>query len=64
MARLIDAQQLSKQLGLDIATVRRHTRSGEFPFARNLGKPNGKPVWRYDTRALDRWLDTRRHDVA
>lgn len=61
--QLLKARDVAELLGVDIKTVRRHTRAGHYPFARNLGSPQ-RPTWRYDRRSLDRWLDTRQHHVA
>ncbi|WP_191563415.1 hypothetical protein [Janibacter melonis] len=60
---LLRAHEVAERLAQDIKTIRRNTRRGLYPFARNLGTPQ-QPIWRYDARGLERWLDTRRHDVA
>lgn len=60
--RLITAAVLADELGIDIKTVRRRTRAGDFPFAINIGDAR-RPMWRYDVRLLDRWLESRRHTL-
>lgn len=56
--KLLTSHEVAEMLGQSEPTVRKHTREGRYPFARNLGTPQ-VPRWRYDARGLDRWLESR-----
>ena len=57
---LLTAQQVADRLVVDLKTVRRQTRRGEYrSFAINLGSEQ-RPTWRYDEQLLERWIDARR----
>lgn len=58
MSRLLTAREAGDVLGEHEQTVRKHTRQGHYPFARNIGTDR-TPRWRYDARALERWLESR-----
>ena len=60
--RLLTATQLADTLGLHPKVVARHTRQGRYDtFAINLADAGSKPIWRYDPRRLEKWLDARRN---
>ncbi|WP_076260824.1 helix-turn-helix domain-containing protein [Intrasporangium flavum] len=57
---LLTAHEVAARLGEHIKTTRKRTRRGDFAsFAINLGTQN-RPIWRYDERLLERWIDSRR----
>ena len=58
--KLLTADDLAAVLGLNVQTVRKHTRQGLHPFAVNVGTDR-QPRWRYDPRRLEKWLDARRN---
>ena len=62
--RLLTAGDLAEILGEHRQTVAKNTRAGIYPFARNLAPAGKKPIWRYDPRGLDRWLEARRSSAA
>lgn len=55
---LLTSREVADVLGLNEQTVRKHTRQGRYPFARQVGTA-AAPRWRYDARALHRWLEAR-----
>lgn len=61
MTRLLSADEVAQTLGLNEQVVRRHTRAGRYAaFAVNLAEAGSKPIWRYDPRRLEKWLESRR----
>lgn len=50
-------EQVAKFLQIDVSTLRRWTRRREIP-AINIGTDK-RPLWRYDRKALDKWLKDR-----
>lgn len=60
-AQLLTAAQVATTLGLNEQVVRRHTRAGRYAaFAVNIADAGSKPIWRYDPRRLEKWLEARR----
>lgn len=63
--KLLTANQLAEALGLHPKVVARHTRSGRYAaFAVNLADGDTRPIWRYDLRRLEKWLEGRRTSGA
>jgi excisionase family DNA binding protein len=54
--KLLSADDVAAVLGLNVQTVRKHTRQGLYPFAVKVGRQ-----WRYDPRRLEKWLESRRN---
>jgi hypothetical protein len=59
--QLLTAAQVADILGLHPKVIARHTRQGRYSsFALNLADAGSKPIWRYDPRRLEKWLEARR----
>jgi hypothetical protein len=59
--KLLTGAQLAEALNLHPKSVAKATRQGAYPFAINLAPAGRQPVWRYDPRGLEKWLESRRN---
>jgi hypothetical protein len=60
--KLLTGAQLADALNLHPKVVAKHTRQGRYDtFAINLAPAGRQPIWRYDPRGLEKWLDARRN---
>lgn len=61
MTKLLLATDVAELLQQDLTTIRRRTRRGEIPGATNIAPAGAqRPQWRYDAKALEAWLTSRR----